>query len=213
VFEDLLRFDKKKKLLFLDFETENLCLYHVQNLAWQGAMLKAEGDEIKDTYATFIKWHRPLNVGAIAAQVTRYDAAKVASFGVDYKVVIPKFVEWTQDADYIIGHNILGFDIYFLMFFYRQCGQNPFGIAEKMIDTHCLAKGIKLNHHFDFKKQSLLEYQYQMLHTIAKGVKTKTDVLGPEYGIEHDYANLHDALNDIQLNFKIWQKIKFMVEI
>jgi DNA polymerase III epsilon subunit-like protein len=133
--------------------------------------------------------------------------------GTDYREVVKDVVEWTSAADFIIGHNILGFDIYFLSAFYRLVGRSPVGLAEKIIDTHALAKGLKMSDVFDRKKSSLLEYQYRIIHTMVKGLKTRTSILGPEYGIEHDYENLHDALVDLQLNLKIWNQLKYQVNI
>ena len=59
----------------------------------------------------------------------------------------------------------------------------------------------------------MLEYQYQMINMKAKGIKTNLTVIGKEMEIEFDPETLHDALNDIKLLFKVWQKVKFMVEI
>lgn len=211
--ENLLRFDKKKTYCFLDYETENLCLYIPRNLPWQVGMLKVQGDNILADYMRYIKWWRPANVSAQAAFITRFKPEYVTVTGTQWDEVVPEVIRWTQECDYIIGHNVLGFDIYFLQQFYKLAGKSTKGLAEKMIDTHPLAKGIKIGEAFDRKKCSLLEYQYRMIHTIAKGVKTNTKTLGEEYGIEHDYDRLHDALIDLQLNFKIWQKLKLQVDI
>jgi DNA polymerase III epsilon subunit-like protein len=211
--EHLMRFDKTKELVFIDFETENLCLYLSRNLPWQAAMLRVRGNNVLETYNQYLKWERPFNVSPGAALATHYDAAKVERLGVPAAGVVEKIVDWTEKADHIIGHNILGFDIYFLIKFYEKCGKSIKGLAEKIIDTHPLAKGVKLTDPFDSKKSSLLEYQYRMIHTIAKGVKTNTLTLGTEYGIQHDYGNLHDAMVDLQLLIKIWNHMKFLVEI
>lgn len=210
---DLLRYNKTSKIVLIDFETENLNLYLEKNLPWQVAMMRVKGDVAEEEYMRYIKWYRLPRVSPEAALITRFQPSMVADKGTDYKQVIKDVVDWTSDADYILGHNVLGFDIYFINAFYRMQGKSAQGIAEKMIDTHTLAKGIKLNKPFDSKKVSLLEYQYQMQHTIAKGVKTNTRTLGQEYGIEHDYENLHDALIDLRLNLKIWNHLKHLVEI
>jgi DNA polymerase III alpha subunit (gram-positive type) len=166
--EHLLRFDKNKKLTFIDFETENLCLFMEQNLPWQVACLKVQGDEVKDVYNQYIKWDRPFKVSEGAAKATRYDGPRVERLGAPWREVVETTVAWTSDCDYIVGHNILGFDIYFLREFYNLCGKSTRGLAEKIIDTHPLAKGIKLNDIFDRKKCGLLEYQYRMIHTMAR---------------------------------------------
>jgi len=62
-------------------------------------------------------------------------------------------------------------------------------------------------------KESLIEYQYKLLHTYKKGIKTNLTALGKDYTIDHDYENLHNAIVDLELNLKVWNKIKFQVEI
>jgi len=37
--------------------------------------------------------------------------------------------------------------------------------------------------------------------------------LGKENGIEHDYESLHDAINDLDLNLKVWNKLKWQIEV
>lgn len=211
--EHLIRFDKTSELVFIDMETENLCLYIDFNLPWQVAMLSVRGDNAVDTYNQFLKWHRPLNVSAGAALATHFQPEKVERLAIPAREVVEKTVEWTSRARYIVGHNLLGFDMYFLIKFYEMYGKSIRGLAEKVIDTHPLAKGIKLNDLYDSKKSTLMEYQYRMIHTIAKGVKTNTLLLGRENQIEHDYEHLHDALVDLQLLIKIWNKLKYQVEI
>lgn len=211
--ENLLRFNKSATYCFFDAETENLCLYMEKNLPWQVAMLNVVDDKIIADYMRYIKWYRPPNVSHQAAIITRFEPEMVSERGTNYKEVIEDVVNWTSEAEYLVGHNILGFDIYFLYAFYQMVGRPTTGLVEKVIDTHCLAKGLKLNYLYNSKKSSLLEYQYKMLHTIAKGVKTNTKFLGQEYGIEHDYDHLHDAIVDLHLNLKIWNRIKFLVEI
>lgn len=210
---DLLRFDNSKKLCFIDFETENLCLLLSQNLPWQVAMVMVTGQDITARTMRYIKWDRPPNVSKDAAEKTHFQPEWVSQQGVPYQDVISEVVDWTSQADIIVGHNVLGFDIHFISAFYRMRGLSPSRLSEKVVDTHALAKGIKLSKPFDPKKCSLVEYQYEMINTIAKGVKTRMEVLGPELGIEHDYSRLHDALVDLELNVKIWHKLKQQVNV
>lgn len=210
---NLLRFDKSKKLVFLDMETENLCLYAPQNLPWQVSMLKVIGNDVVEEADFFVKWHRPPKVSADAARITRFDPNNIINHGVDYRDVVKTTVKWTSEADYILGHNILGFDIYLLIHFYNLLGKSTDGLAEKMIDTHALIKGLKLGQKFDRSTTTLAEYQYRMINTIVKGVKTNMTTVGKEFEIEHDYETLHNSLNDLKLNLKIWNKVKWQMDI
>jgi hypothetical protein len=62
-------------------------------------------------------------------------------------------------------------------------------------------------------KESLIEYQYKIYHTKRKNVRSSLSVLGKENGIEHDYEKLHDAINDLDLNLKVWNKLKWQIEV
>ena len=210
---DLLRFDKTSEFVVVDFETESLCLYTPRNLPWQVGMIKFNGVSNIEEYARFIKWHRPPNVSEGAARVTHFDPTNVEKYGVDYKEVVKTIVDWTKSAKYILGQNFLGFDIYILQYMYRMMGESTDGIAEKVLDTHALAKGLKINYKYNPETMTLLGYQYTMINTIVKKVKTNLEALGREYGIEHDFSSLHDALSDVSLNIKVWHKLKFQVDI
>ena len=52
-----------------------------------------------------------------------------------------------------------------------------------------------------------------MYNTRKKGMRTNLAALGREYEIKHDDESLHDAVVDLELNVKVWNKIKWMVEL
>jgi hypothetical protein len=37
--------------------------------------------------------------------------------------------------------------------------------------------------------------------------------LGKEFSIEHEYDRLHDAIIDLKLNLKVWNKLKYMIDL
>ena len=51
-----------------------------------------------------------------------------------------------------------------------------------------------------------------MLNVRKKGLKTSLGALGKSYLIDHDYEKLHDALVDLELNSKVWDKIKLQID-
>lgn len=209
---ELLRFDKSKTLVFIDCETLNLCLSHHHNLPWQVAMLKTVGGNIVDSRDFLIKWDTNLKISEDARRITRYPEHLIQTTGKKFSDVFGTIRDWLDSADCIVGHNVLGFDIYLIKDLYKKQGLSYKHLPGKFIDTYCLAKGIK----FGVQKmpnESLLEYQYKLLHTNRKGVKTSLITLGKEYSIEHNYENLHDALTDLELNLKVWNKLKYQVEI
>ena len=82
----------------------------------------------------------------------------------------------------------------------------------KFIDTNCVAKGVKMGLSYA-PNDDLLAYQYKMYHKKQKGLKTNLTALGKEFEIGHDYDNLHNAIVDLKLNLKIWNKLKWQIEI
>ena len=210
--EHLLRFNKDKKLVFIDCETLNLCLNFCHNLPWQIGMIKVSGDYRTDFKNFYLKWDTGLKISDEAARITRYSQSTVDRLGVTPEEAFPTIYDWLENADYIVGHNTLGFDIYLIKEYYALMGKSSKHLVNKFIDTNCLAKGIKIGPLYK-QSESLIEYQYKMLHTIKKGVKTNLTAMGKEYGIEHDYDSLHDALVDLELNLKVWNKIKWQIEV
>ena len=103
-------------------------------------------------------------------------------------------------------------DIYLIKDYYKFMGKSSEHLYPKFIDTNAIAKGIKMG--LPYKAgDDLLEYQYKAYHTIKKGVKTNLTALGKEFEIDVDYNNLHDAVNDLILNIKVWDKLKWQIEI
>ena len=69
----LIRFDEDKTFVFIDCETENLCLNSFNNLPWQIAMIKAKGGQILDSKDYYVGWDRDVNVSVEAARITRFN--------------------------------------------------------------------------------------------------------------------------------------------
>jgi DNA polymerase III epsilon subunit-like protein len=210
--EHLLRFDKDKTYVLIDCETENLCLHHCHNLPWQIGMIKTKGDNKIAEKNLLVKWDRPINVSRDAARITKFDLIKYKKESVYIDEIFPTVKSWLDEADYIIGHNILGFDIYLIKHMYERIGKSCEHLMPKIIDTMCVAKGVKMGLSFD-SQTSFLTYQYKMLNIRKRGLKTNLEGLGKEFKIDHDYANLHDAVNDLELNLEVWKKLKWQVEI
>jgi len=212
IMKKLLRYDKEKTLVLIDCETFNLCLNFAHNLPWQISMLKVRGDKIIDSKDFYIKWDTHLKIGQEAARITRYSPQTMKKRGISPEAAYPTIKDWLDNSDYILGHNILGFDIYLIKGFYEYMGDDYKPLVKKLIDTNCIARGIKTDKIYD-KKEDFLEYQYRTVAKRVKGVRTNLTALGKEYGIKHDYANLHNALVDLELNLKIWNKLKWEIDL
>ena len=88
-------------------------------------------------------------------------------------------------------------------------------LVNKVIDTYAIAKGFKLDMPFqrNGNPNGFMLYQYRAINEFKKGIKTNLTALGKEFDIKHDYDNLHDAVCDLELNIKVWDKLKYMVDV
>ncbi len=208
----LIRFDEDKTFVFIDCETENLCLNSFNNLPWQIAMIKAKGGQILDSKDYYVSWDRDVNVSVEAARITRFNPVDYDKRKIKFEEIFPTIEDWLDNADYIVGHNILGFDIYLIKDFYNYVGKDYRHLMSKIIDTNCIARGIKFELPYR-TSENFLEYQYKLVHERRKGIKTNLTALGREFQIEHDYDRLHDALVDLELNLKVWNQLKYQLEM
>jgi DNA polymerase III epsilon subunit-like protein len=175
-------------------------------------MIKCVDGKKIDSKDFYIKWPDPIKVSKEAARITRFDMKKYMLRAIPYDEIFPTMDDWLSNSDYIAGHNILGFDIYLIKEYYATMGKEYKHLLPKVIDTMCLARGVKSGNYYK-QGEDLLTYQYKMLHTRTKGMRTNLISLGKEYEIKHDYSRLHDAIVDLELNLKVWNKIKWMVEL
>ena len=203
---------KDKVICWLDFETENLALNKCSNHPWQCAAILARNGKVLDSFDLLIKWPFKLNVSEGAAIITRFDNGNVEKFGVSPQEVHARLVEFMNRADYIAGHNILGFDAYMLQSLCETLGEPVYNFVPKALDTACIAKGIKYEV-FPEKSENFLSYQYKMYHYPRKrSIKYNLSALGKEFNIDHDYDNLHNAIVDLQLNMKVYDKLSYMID-
>jgi DNA polymerase III alpha subunit (gram-positive type) len=209
---NLLRYDTTSTFIFIDLETFNLNLSLEHNLPWQIAMLKVKNSEIIDKINMYVKWNTNLKISKEAAEITRYNQKTVDNLGIDENTAFNNMYNWLSQADYIIGHNILNFDMPIIYNMYYKFGKNPKSLISKCLDTNALAKGWKLQ--IPYKASNdIIEYQLNVIDIKKKGLKTNLMTLGKEMEISHDYDNLHDALVDLELNKKVWDKLKLNIDI
>ena len=126
----------------------------------------------------------------------------------DQAEVFPMVYEWLDSCDYIVGHNILGFDMYLIRDWCKIHGKPYAHLFKKCIDTLSIGRGIRTEYYFKKEEGNFFDYQYRMLTHRVKGIRTSLTELGKYYNIDHDYSTLHDAINDLKLNLKIWRKLK-----
>ena len=201
--------DFKQELVFMDLETFNVNLNFYNNRPWQVGMIKVVNkDRIVDKFDEMVKWDCDLSISEEAARITRFDKKKFNKLARDESEIFPTVYEWLDNCDYIVGHNILGFDMYLIRDWCKMHGKPYNHLFKKCIDTLSVGRGIRSEHYFKKQEENFFEYQYRLLSHMVKGVRAYLSELGKYYNIEHNYATLHDAINDLELNLKVWRKLK-----
>jgi DNA polymerase III epsilon subunit-like protein len=211
--DHLLRFAKNKKFTFIDCETFNLCLNEFNNLPWQIAMIETLGGEtITEKHDLYLDWDTHLKISEEAKKITKFSDYKFNSRKSPSEQCVIKTHEVLKSSDYIVGHNLLGFDIYLLRIAFQKFNLDWKFMMPKILDTFALMKGVRLESKYK-SGSDLLAYQYKQIHTIKSKIKCSLGVLGKEFDIDHDHNSLHDALVDLELNLKFWNKLKYMIEV
>lgn len=216
----LIRF-QKKKFLFLDFETFNVNLSSNFNLPWQAALIYLEVKEDEDgklfnyeisRHDLFPKWDTDLKISDEAKRITRFSERVYNSKCQPQEEIFAKVYDLVEDTDYLVGHNVLGFDIYLLRNWYKTHGKDYSQLPFKVIDTLAVARSIHLEYPYKKGECSFLDFQMKMLNTRKKGMRTSLGALGKNNNIQHNYNTLHDGMSDLELNIKVWDNLKFKID-
>jgi|TARA_R100001460_G_scaffold94833_1_gene136944 DNA polymerase III alpha subunit (gram-positive type) len=208
--ESLLRFNKKQRYVVFDTETEGLNL--VTSRPWQVAWMVVEGDKIIEKNDLFIEWP-DLQVSEGAAKVTGFTEREYNRRCEPPKQVWEKFSKDLYNPDnLIIGQNLLGFDVYMVNIWRRLMNLGAdYSFIPRILDTKALATAIAKE--MPVVKDDFIGWQYRLLNYRERGLKTSQATLLKKYNIDHDPKRLHDALYDIEMNFKVFRKQLFDLEI
>lgn len=208
----LLRFNKDQKYIVFDYETCGLNLISRANKPWQLAFLVCERGAIKESYDFYIKWD-PLPISEEAKRVTKFDIKKYQSSYVEPDKVLKVFEKYFYDPSYfLVGHNILGFDIYIHNLHRKLCGlDSDYSYINRIIDTNCLAKSIALDINYD--NTDLFSWQSKLCSIRKKGLKTNLKSLCVKYKIDFNENMLHNALYDIEKNYEVFKKLMWDLNI
>ena len=208
-----LRFIRDQKYMVFDFETCSLNLSSPSNKPWQLAYQIYKGRNLIESKDFYIKWD-DLKLSEGARQVTNFNDKKYESIAIDPKKVLCSFEKHLYDKDCIVlGHNILGFDIYVHNIF-RKLLKLPcdYSYLNRSVDTLCLAKAI--NSSIDISKsEDFASWQFKLNSLRIKGVRLNLGACCKKYQIDFDPSKLHDALYDIKKNFEVFQKMIWEIDI
>lgn len=208
----MLRFNKNQKYICFDFETCHLNLLSDSNKPWQLSYIIAEGQNVVKESDNYIYWSN-LQISPEARQITRFDDSIYAKKAKDPAEVLQNFESYLYNEDYIIvGQNLLGFDVYIHNIYRKLLGKNPnFSFISRIIDTNCIAKAIKKS--LKPPKEDFIFWQYKLNSFVEKGLKTSIKAQLKEYKIDFDENMLHNSLYDVQMNFQIFQKQIWQIDL
>jgi len=210
--KNLLRFDKNKKFLIFDYETCGLNLASLDNKPWQLAFLVCENNKIQKKYDFYLKWDE-LNISEDAKRITGFKDSVYKKKAVDPLEVLDLFDSYFYDPEYhIVGHNILGFDVYIHNIHRLLCGKtSDYSYLNRAIDTNCLAKSESLDIEFDGSDLALWQFKLQKIR--KRGLKSSLKFMCQKYNIDFDESKLHDALYDIEKNYEVFKEMLWRFNI
>lgn len=207
---DLLRFDRQRKYLAYDFETEGLNLGYAR--PWQLSYCLFTLDEVLEEHDHFILWD-DLKVSKGAAQITRFNDAAYRYKAMDAEVVLTSFERLLMDESvYSVAQNQLGYDTMIHAVWRRQLGRpEDYSYLPRAFDTVAFARAWKKG--FKVDRSNLLAWQYRMMDFRERGLKVSLGQLGRDLEVPFDESKLHDALADIRLLREVWKKLLWVVEL
>lgn len=208
--QKLLRFDKNQKYLVFDTETEGLNLIHSR--PWQVSWIICQDGKVLEKFDKLLKWDN-LQVSPEAAKITGFNASHYNSNSEDPKEVWELFSSYLYNKDFVIvGQNLLGFDVYMVNVWRQLLGlDSDFSYIDRIIDTKSIETAISKN--IPVNKERFISWQYQLLNYREKGLKTSLITLLKKYNIDHDPKRLHDSLYDIQMNYKVFCKQLYQIDL
>ncbi len=204
--------DKNKNLVLIDFETYNASLTFLNNRPWQVAMLKVKNDSIVDSLDKMIAWDCGFTISEEAKRITNFNEKKYEKLKEDEAEVFETVYDWLDGCDYIVGHNVLGFDMYLMRGWCKHHNKPYNHFFKKCIDTLSFSRGVKTGIPFKEQENTLNEYQYKMLENRKRGIRASLGEMGKYYSVDFDANKLHDALADLDLNLKVWKKLRLDIE-
>ncbi len=211
---NLLRFNKDQLYLVYDFETCNTNLY-ADNYPWQVGFILCNSEEILEKHNYFIHWDNILSkISEGAKKHTKFNYDVYKKNARPQKEVLNIFNKYLYDKSYLkIGHNIFNFDIFVHNFWQRTNNiKTDFSYLDRSLDSDAVARAWKLGIK-KIKNDEWVQSMFKYGSHVQKGMKTNLTDLGKELGIAYDYENLHDALNDVGLNFLIWKQLIYRIDI
>ncbi len=210
---ELLRYNKKAKFLFFDFETEGLNM--VMSRPWELSYLVGSIEKGIHMESENFLYYKDLYMPNIIRELCHFDDDRYNKNAQDPRKVLLEFNNIIEQCDFICGHNILRFDSGIYINSCKREGVKTIDFSKKIIDTLPLLKASpgKLN----IKKkpdENLLDFQIRVnnIQHKAKGYAT-LNALCKDTDVEYEISKAHRGIYDININWEAFKKLLFKIEI
>lgn len=209
---ELLRYQNDQKYLLIDTETEGLNLF--ASRPWQIAYTICTNKEIGKVNIRYPLWE-DLKVSDEAARITRFNKQNYLSLAEKPEDILKDFEQLLLDPSYtIIGHNLLGFDIYILETLRRLTGRvTDWSYLPRIVDTLCLSRAYRHNIVPDLKNFTAWQYKMLTMRMKGKGFGASLGAMAREFKIDYNERLAHDAEYDCSINHQVFQKLLWAVEV
>ena len=179
---------------------------------WQLSFIEAVGPKVVKSHDLFIDFE-DLSPSEGAAKITNFSWNTYNKKKRDKLEVLNFFDKFLYDPNYlIVGHNVLGYDIYIHNVLRLACGKpSDYSYIDRVIDTNCLSKAYRSG--MKTVDGSRILWQYKWLNFFKRGLKTNQAAMLKEFGIEFDKSRLHDGMYDVEKNFELFNKLIYNIEI
>lgn len=206
----LLRYSKDQEYTIFDFETTGLNLFF--DIPWQCSFIVCTLDRIIESHDYYLRWG-DLNISKGAAAVTGFNEYEYKRLARDPKEVLDIFESAILPKSRIpLGHNILGYDTMIHQVWRRRLSLPiDYSYLPRCIDTNAVAKAYKKGIPIDSKNR--LASQYKMVNYYERGLKSSLSVMAKELGVPFNEQDLHKSHKDIELNWRVWQKLVWSIDI
>ncbi len=212
--QDLFRFREKNnlKLLIFDVESESLSLF--MSRPWTLAWLVVENGQIKEEYDKY-PLIKDLNISRDAARITRFNYNDYKNKAEDPDKVYSLLEKYLFNEEYyIVGSNLLSFDIFQIKNLQKYLGKKvDYSYISRIYDTKCLGYAMALGEKFPEQKQDILPWMFGLSQFRQKGIRGSNEFLAKTFNIEYDKELAHGARFDVGLSWAIFKQLIWRLEI
>lgn len=197
---------------YLVFDTETTGLDPRDSRIVEIAALQVVEGKEPVSFQKLIKWSQP--IGPKCTEITSITQAEVDEKGEDPNEVFKQFYELMAPQGMrplpLVGHNIIKFDIPFLLATGMFSSWDGFMIDKyiwnRSVDTAALFKARKLNNSWMWY-EDFMHYAVRALDQRVMGLKFNVGVCCDELGISREGIQQHRALADVMLTNEIYKKL------